>query len=173
MKIGEKVSEFVAEAYANGQGIKKISLSDYKGKWIVLFFYPADFTFVCPTEIKGFQNKIKDFEKLNAVILGASTDSAYSHKAWFEKDMPEVKFPILADNSHKLSNNFGVLLEEQGIALRGTFIIDPNSILQYQVISNLNVGRSVDETLRVVKALQTGELCPVDWKPGEKTLGGG
>ena len=173
MKIGEKVSEFVAEAYANGQGIKKISLSDYKGKWVVLFFYPADFTFVCPTEIKGFQNKIKDFEKLNAVILGASTDSAYSHKAWFEKDMPDVKFPVLADTSHRISQNFGVLLEEKGIALRGTFVIDPNGILQYEVISNLNVGRSVDETLRVVKALQTGELCPVDWKPGDKTLGGG
>src|SRR3989344_906101 len=163
MKIGDKVQDFVTEAYNNGNGIRKISLSDYKGKWVVLFFYPADFTFVCPTEIK-------DFEKLNAVILAASTDSAYSHKAWFEKDMPEVKFPILADSSHKISREFGVLLEE-GIALRGTFIIDPDGILQYQVISNLNVGRSVDETLRVVQALQTGELCPIEWTEGEKTLG--
>lgn len=171
MKIGDKVSDFTTEAYSNGK-IEKISLSDYKGKWVVLFFYPLDFTFVCPTEIKGFQKKIKDFEKLNAAVIGASTDSAHSHKAWFESDLSEVKFPILADTSHKISKDFDVLLEEEGIALRGTFIIDPDGILQYQVISNLNVGRSVDETLRVLQALQTGGLCPVEWKPGEKTLGG-
>ena len=169
MKIGDKLPEFLADAYIDGE-IKKISLSDFKGKWIILFFYPADFTFVCPTEIRGFQKKLEDFKKLNAVVFGASTDSVYSHKAWFEKDLKEIKFPILADTSHKISRNFDVLLEEEGMALRGTFIFDTKCILQYQAISNLNVGRSVEEILRVLQALQTGELCPVDWKPGEETI---
>jgi len=169
MKIGDKLPEFLAEAYIDGE-IKKISLSDFKGKWIILFFYPADFTFVCPTEIRGFQKKLEDFKKLNAVVFGASTDSVYSHKAWFEKDLKEIKFPILADTSHKISRNFDVLLEEEGMALRGTFIFDPKGTLQYQAVSNLNVGRSVEETLRVLQALQTGGLCPVDWKPGEDTI---
>ena len=169
MKIGDKLPEFLADAYIDGE-IKKISLSDFKGKWIILFFYPADFTFVCPTEIRGFQKKLEDFKKLNAVVFGASTDSVYSHKAWFEKDLKEIKFPILADTSHKISRNFDVLLEEEGMALRGTFIFDTKCILQYQAISNLNVGRSVEEILRVLQALQTGELCPVDWKPGEDTI---
>ena len=169
MKIGDKLPEILAEAYIDGE-IKKISLSDFKGKWIILFFYPADFTFVCPTEIRGFQKKLEDFKKLNAVVFGASTDSVYSHKAWFEKDLKEIKFPILADTSHKISRNFDVLLEEEGMALRGTFIFDPKGILQYQAVSNLNVGRSVEEILRVLQALQTGELCPVDWKPGEETI---
>ena len=155
MKIGDKLPEILAEAYIDGE-IKKISLSDFKGKWIILFFYPADFTFVCPTEIRGFQKKLEDFKKLNAVIFGASTDSVYSHKAWFEKDLKEIKFPILADTSHKISRNFDVLLEEEGMALRGTFIFDPKGTLQYQAISNLNVGRSVEEILRVLQALQTG-----------------
>ena len=110
MKIGDKLPEFLADAYIDGE-IKKISLSDFKGKWIILFFYPADFTFVCPTEIRGFQKKLEDFKKLNAVVFGASTDSVYSHKAWFEKDLKEIKFPILADTSHKISRNFDVLLE--------------------------------------------------------------
>jgi peroxiredoxin 2/4 len=113
---------------------------------------------------------MKEFEKLGAVVMGASTDSAHSHKAWVERDMPEVKFPLLADTNHKLSNEYGVLVEDSGIALRGTFIIDKSGILQYSMISNLNVGRSVEETLRVLQACQTGGLCPVDWKPGEKTL---
>ncbi len=170
LKVGDKIPDVSMEAFHNGK-TKKVNLRDYKGKWVVLFFYPEDFTFVCPTEIKGFANKEKDFEKLNAVILSASTDSVHSHKAWVEKELNMVKFPMLADANHELSRTFGVLLEDKGIALRGTFIIDPKGILQYAVISNLNVGRSVEETYRVLNALQTGALCPVEWKPGENTLG--
>ncbi|PIN79712.1 hypothetical protein COV16_02805, partial [Candidatus Woesearchaeota archaeon CG10_big_fil_rev_8_21_14_0_10_34_8] len=168
MKVGQQVADMQLDAYVNGD-IKKVSLSDYKEKWIVLFFYPLDFTFVCPTEIKGFATAHADFEKKNTVVLAASTDSAHSHKAWFERDMPEVKFPVLADTAHKLSREFGVLIEEEGIALRGTFIIDPDGILQYSLVSGLNVGRSVKETLRVLAAMQTGGLCPVDWQPGQDT----
>ena len=169
-KIGEKVEHFTAEAYQQGK-FTKVHSSEYKGKWIVLFFYPLDFTFICPTEIKGFGAREEDFKKLNAVVLGASTDSVHSHKAWFERDLSGVKFPIIADTTHAVSRLFGVLKEDEGVAYRGTFIIDPEGILRYSVISDLNVGRSVDETLRVLTALQSGELCPVEWKPGEKTLG--
>jgi len=170
--LGDKVPDFEAEAFVSGE-IKKMKLSDHKGKWVVLFFYPLDFTFVCPTEIRGFAKKEGEFKEANAVVIGASTDSAYSHKAWFEKDLPEVKFPVIADTTHLISRTFGVLKEDQGIAYRGTFIIDPEGVLRYQVVSDLSVGRSVEETLRVLKALQTGELCPIDWTPGEKTLGKG
>ncbi len=169
VRIGEAVADMQLDAYVAGQ-MKRISLSDYKGKWIVLFFYPLDFTFVCPTEIKGFSTSQKEFDAKNAVVLAASTDSVHSHKAWFERDMPDVKFPVLADTAHKLSREFGVLIEDAGIALRGTFIIDPDGVLKYQVISSLNVGRSVKETLRVLSALQSGGLCPVDWEPGQETL---
>jgi alkyl hydroperoxide reductase subunit AhpC len=170
MKIGEQVPNITLTAYQTGQ-FKKVSLGDYKGKWIVLFFYPLDFTFVCPTEIKAFATKQLDFDNLNATILGASTDSEHSHKAWFERDLPSVQYPILADTTHQLSRTFNVLKEDEGIAYRGTFIIDPEGVLRYQVVSDLNVGRSVGETLRVLQALQTGSLCPIDWKPGEQTLG--
>jgi len=169
VKVGQKVDNFICESYVSG-AMKKVSLSDYKGKWVVLFFYPLDFTFVCPTEITGFAKSEAEFTKLNTVILGASTDSAHSHKAWFSKDMPDVKFPILADTNHKISSQFGVLIEDEGIALRGTFVIDPDGILKYMVVSDLNVGRSVKETLRVLQALQTGGLCPIEWEPGQKTL---
>ncbi|MEK6941112.1 MAG: peroxiredoxin [Nanoarchaeota archaeon] len=167
--IGEKAPEFTLQAYQAGS-LTKVSLHDFKGKWVVLFFYPLDFTFVCPTEIKGFQSKLNKFKEANAIVIGASTDSEHSHKAWFERDMPEVKFPVLADTAHTLSRDYDVLIEEKGIALRGTFIIDPDGILQYKVISNLNVGRSIEETLRVLKAFQTGGLCAVDWKPGDDNL---
>ena len=170
VNIGEKIPNFTAEAYTNGE-FKKLSLHDYKGKWIVLFFYPLDFTFICPTEIKEFATKHKEFEKLNSVVIGASTDSLYSHKNWFEKDLPEVKFPVIADTTHNVSKIFNVLKEDQGIAYRASFIMDPEGILRYMVVSDLSVGRSVSEILRVLGALQTGELCPVEWKPGIKTLG--
>ncbi len=168
--IGQKVPDFESEAYQSGK-FTKVKLSSYKGKWVVLFFYPLDFTFICPTEIQGFGKQEEEFKKLNAVVLGASTDSVHSHKAWFERDLKEVKFPIIADTTHKVSELFGVLKEDQGIAYRGTFIIDPDCVLRYCVISDLSVGRSVAETLRVLKALQTGELCPIEWTPGQKTLG--
>jgi len=169
MKVGEKAPQFNLEAYSNGE-IKKVSSNDFEGKWQVLFFYPRDFTFVCPTELKSLATHHTDFEKEGAQIIGVSTDSAHSHKAWFEKDLPEVKYPVLADTGHHLAQEYEILIESDGTALRGAFIIDPKGILQYAVVSNLNVGRSVSELLRVLKALKTGGLCPVEWKPGEKTL---
>ena len=168
MQVGQSVENFEFEAYHQGKFIKG-SLEDYKGKWVVLFFYPLDFTFVCPTEIRGFAAKESEFEKENAVIIAASTDSVHSHKAWFERDLKEVKFPVISDSSHRISEQFEVL-QEDGTALRGTFIISPEGILKYVVVSDNNVGRSVEETLRVLKALKTGNLCPIEWKPGEKTL---
>lgn len=146
------------------------TLAQNRGKWVVLFFYPLDFTFICPTEITAFSKHYDDFEKANAVVLGASTDSVHSHKAWL-KELGELRYPLLSDMSHAVSREYGVLIEEKGIALRGTFIIDSEGVLRYALYHDLGVGRSVDECLRVLSALQTGELCPVEWKPGEKTLG--
>jgi len=157
-------------AYEAG-AFKKINLTDYKSKWLVLFFYPRDFTFVCPTEIKGFAKHAEEFKALGAEILGASTDSEWSHKAWFERDLTEVKFPILADTNLNVARAYGVLDEETGTADRGLFIIDPEGMIKYVVISTGSVGRSVKETLRVLKAVQSGDLCPLDWEEGGQTLG--
>jgi alkyl hydroperoxide reductase subunit AhpC len=167
--VGQKAPEFNSMAYHDGKS-KRVSLKDYKGKWVVLFFYPLDFTFVCPTEIKGFARSEGEFKKLNAVVVGASTDSEHSHKAWIERDMPEVKFPILADTNHHVARSFGVLKEDQGIAYRGTFIIDPEGFIRFETATDLDVGRSVKETLRVLQAFQTGGLCEVDWTPGMENL---
>ncbi len=169
VQVGSPAPGFDEMAYVAGE-FSRVQLRDFAGKWVVLFFYPLDFTFVCPTEIRGFAQYTAEFEEKNAVVVGASTDSEHSHKAWFEKDMPEVKFPVLADTAHRVSRDYGVLLEDKGIALRGTFIIDPDGVLRYQLVSDLDVGRSVEETLRVLDALQNGGLCPVGWKKGEDTL---
>ncbi|MBM3204407.1 peroxiredoxin [Candidatus Uhrbacteria bacterium] len=149
----------------------KVSLADYKGKWLVLFFYPRDFTFICPTELKGFAKQKADFQTLNAEILAASTDSEWSHKNWFEKDLPDVDYPILADTTQAISRAYDVLNEDDGSSERGTFIIDPDGKVRYALISAGSVGRSVKETLRVLEALQTGERCPVEWEHGGATLG--
>ncbi len=172
IKVGQRAPAFEETAYVNGD-FKTVKLSDYTGKWTVLFFYPLDFTFVCPTEIERFAQMEKDFKKLNAVVLAASTDSEFSHKNWYETDsrLKGVTYPVIADTSHRLSSAYGVLLPDKGIALRGTFIIDSEGILRYSVVSDLSVGRNVQETLRVLQALQSGELCPVHWEPGQKTLG--
>ncbi len=170
-KVGEPAPSFTLDAVV-GKDFKKISLTDYRGKWVVLFFYPLDFTMVCPTEIKGFNEALKNFEKLNAVILGASVDSKWSHKAWLERgDLGDLKYPLLADLKKDTARKYGILDEREGVALRGLFIIDDKGVMQYQSVNNLSVGRSIEETLRVLEALQTGELCPVNWKPGQKTLG--
>ena len=169
IQVGHKAPDFTLQAYQSGE-FKKISLNDYHGKWVVLFFYPRDFTFICPTELHEFGKHEDEFKKENAVVLAASTDSEHSHKAWFSKDLSDVRYPILADTAHTLSKNYGVLIEETGEALRGTFIISPDGIVKYSVVSDLNVGRSVYETLRVLKALKTGKLCPVEWQEGDKTL---
>lgn len=169
LKVGQPAPDFKAPAYIAGD-FKDVSLKDYSGKWVCLFFYPLDFTFVCPTEIRDFAANEGKFKELNCQVIGASTDSQHSHKAWFQKDLSEVKFPVLGDTNHSVSRSYGVLIEESGIALRGTFIIDPKGVLQYMSVNALGVGRSVEETLRTLQALQTGELCPVNWKPGQATL---
>jgi len=134
----------------------------------VLFFYPADFTFICPTEVTGFSKMAKEFSSENAVILGASVDSIDSHRAWAE-ELGGLEYPLLSDEDKTLSRAYGVLNEKEGVSLRATFIINPTGVISYQVASHVNVGRSVEETLRVVKALRTERLCPSDWKPGEPT----
>ena len=169
-KLEEPAPDFSVDAVIEKE-FKQISLSDYKGKWLVLFFYPGDFTFVCPTEIKGFSQSIHEFKKLNAEIIGGSVDSKYSHLAWIQKgDLGDLKFPLFSDLKKEMVKSYGVLAKD-GTALRGLFIIDPNGILQYQLVQNHNVGRSVEEILRVLAALQTEALCPLNWKKGQKTLG--
>lgn len=157
-------------AYHKGE-FHKINLADFRGKWLVLFFYPRDFTFICPTELKGFAQHRADFAKLNAEIVAASTDSEWSHKAWFERDLPQVDYPVIADTTLALARAYDVLNEEDGSAERGLFVIDPEGLVRYALISAGSVGRSVKEVLRVLEALQTGERCPVDWEPGQETLG--
>ena len=170
VKVGEPAPEFTMEGVM-GREFTSVNLSDYKGKWVVLFFYPLDFTFVCPTEITEFSKKNKEFEKLDAQVLAVSVDSKYSHLAWVEHDILEQAYPLLSDITKEVSRAYGMLMEDRGYALRGTFIIDPEGIVRWTVVHDPNVGRNVDETLRVVKALQTGHLCPVNWEPGEDTLG--
>jgi peroxiredoxin 2/4 len=174
-KVGTPSPNFTLDAVvssARGNEFKKVSLTDFRGKWVVLFFYPGDFTFVCPTEIKGFGDALGEFTKLNTVVLGASVDSKYSHLAWIQRgDLGTLKFPLLSDITKDVTYRYGILDETEGVAYRGLFIIDPEGILQYMLVHNMAVGRNVDEVLRVLGALQTGELCPLGWKPGEKTLG--
>ncbi|MDP4181421.1 MAG: peroxiredoxin [Bacillota bacterium] len=174
--VGIQAPDFNMEAVdGNGESFSNVSLSDYKGKWLVFFFYPLDFTFVCPTEITAMSKRIEEFKKLGAEVLAASIDSKFSHKAWINAPVEngglgKIKFPIASDITKNVSQKYGVLIEEEGIALRGLFIIDPNGIVKYSVVHDLGIGRSVDETLRVLQALQTGGLCPIDWKPGEALL---
>lgn len=178
-QVGQPAPTFNAQVAYPTDGpaspVSYTSLDEYRGKWLVFFWYPLDFTFVCPTEITALSDRYEEFQELNTEILGASTDSVYSHRAWLRTPRDEngiggVKYPILSDMTHKIARDYGVLIEEQGIALRGLFIIDPDGVLQYATINNLNIGRSVDETLRVLQGLQSGGLCPSDWKPGKKTL---
>jgi len=169
--VGRKAPDFdIATALGDGSGFGRALSSDYKDKWLVLFFYPLDFTFVCPTEITGYSKKYDEFKSLGADIIGISTDSEHSHKVWINGDLGKLNFPLASDMTKKLSSDYGVLIEDEGVALRGLFIIDPEGIVRYSVIHDLNVGRSVDETLRVLKALQTGGLCAVDWEDGEALL---
>jgi len=171
LKVGKPVPNISAQALMPDGSFKDVKLTDYKGKWIVLFFYPLDFTFVCPTEIQGFNTKYEEFKKLGAEVLTASTDSVFSHKAWQEHGLGKLKFPMVGDTNHLWSQAFGVLVEDKGVALRGTFIVDPNGVLRSAVVNDLSVGRNVDETLRTVQAFQTGELVQCGWTPGQKTLG--
>ncbi|OGR26295.1 MAG: hypothetical protein A2X83_10270 [Desulfuromonadales bacterium GWD2_54_10] len=168
--IGSPAPLFSLEGVVNLE-FKKVSLNDYKGKWVVLFFYPGDFTFVCPTEIKGFNKALGEFAKENAQMLAVSVDSKFSHLAWLKSGaLDKLEYPLLSDLSKQTARAYGVLDEASSTARRGLFIIDPNGVIQYQVVHSDKVGRSVEETLRVLKALQTEELCPLNWKPGDKTI---
>ncbi|MDP3975999.1 MAG: peroxiredoxin [bacterium] len=169
LQVGSPAPKFKCEAFFEDKFLN-ISLEDYKGRWVVLFFYPLDFTFVCPTEIMEFNKHAEDFHKENAQLLGISVDSVFSHQAW-GKELGKLNFPLLSDMTKEVSMNYGVLLEDKGIALRGTFIIDHEGVLRASTVHDLPVGRSVQETLRVLHALQTGDLCPVGWEKGGKTLG--
>lgn len=168
VRVGNPVPDFTLEAYFKGD-FKKVSLSDYKGKWKLLFFYPLDFTFVCPTEILELSEKAEEFEKLNTQVLLASIDSVHSHKAW-SKEIGDLAFPMLSDLNKELSLMFNIL-HDDGMSLRGAFVIDPDNVLQAAIVHNLPVGRNIDEIKRVIGAFQTGELCPVGWTKGGKTLG--
>jgi peroxiredoxin 2/4 len=169
-KVGETAPPFKVEA-VSGTEVKTVSLDDYKGKWLVLFFYPADFSFVCPTEITGFNKEIDRFKALNAEVLGGSVDGKFSHLAWIKRgDLGDLKYPLFADIKREMTSGYGVMDSKEGVALRGLFIIDPSGVIQYQVVHNLSVGRSVEEVLRVLEGLQADALCPLNWKPGQKTI---
>lgn len=179
--VGRKAPDFALEGVLNGK-FHTYRLADYKGKWVVLFFYPLDFTFVCPTEILAFSDRLGDFKNAGAEVLGASVDSRYSHLAWTEKPREEggikgLAYPLLEDLGKELAEEYGVLDEAGLIALRGLFIIDPDGVVQHATINNTPVGRSVDETLRVLQAFRNvrdnGELCPADWKPGARSMKSG
>jgi len=176
--VGRQAPDFNLEGVLNGR-FDRYRLSDYRGKWVVLFFYPLDFTFVCPTEILAFSDRLGEFRKLEAEVLGASVDSKYSHLAWTEKPREQggikgLSYPLLEDLKKELATAYGVLAEDGAVALRGLFLIDPEGVVQHATVNNLGVGRSVDETLRVLQAFQHvrehGEVCPADWKPGTKTM---
>ncbi len=165
--VGAKAPDFTLPGVFQGQA-GNYSLRSYAGQWLVLFFYPADFTFICPTEVAGFSKLAGEFRAEAAEILGVSVDSLESHRGWAE-ELGGVDYPLLSDPEKKVSLSYGALDEREGVSLRATFIINPAGEISYSVTSHMNVGRSVEETLRVLKALRTGKLCPAGWRPGEET----
>ena len=175
-KVGQPAPYFEMLSTKNMDTLDEVvTLDDYKGKWLILFFYPYDFSFVCPTEIRALSDCYEEFKALNAELLGVSTDSVYAHRAWLmtpeeENGVMGAKYPLASDQTQAVAEAYGVLGEDEGVALRGLFIIDPDGILQYAVIHNMDVGRSVDETLRVLEALQASGLCAANWVPGEELL---
>ncbi|MCM3783337.1 peroxiredoxin [Neobacillus mesonae] len=174
--VGKAAPDFVMETVTgDGKDFGKVQLSDYRGKWLVFFFYPLDFTFVCPTEITALSDAYNDFKILDTEVLGVSVDSIHSHKAWINTPqdsggLGQINFPLASDLTKQVARDYGVLIEEEGVALRGLFIIDPEGELKYQVVNHNDVGRSVEETLRVLQALQSGGLCAMNWKPGDSNL---
>lgn len=175
--VGKRAPFFEMDAVMPDKTFGKVSLEEImkEGKWTILFFYPMDFTFVCPTEITAISDRYDEFQDLDAEVIGVSTDSIYSHLAWINTErtkngIGQINYPLASDISHKVSREYGVLIEEKGVALRGLFIISPLGEIQYEVVHHNNVGRDVDEVLRVLQALQTGGLCPANWRPGQSTL---
>ncbi|KAA0199623.1 Thioredoxin peroxidase-like 4 [Hyalella azteca] len=176
--VTQPAPAFKGQAVVDGQ-FKEISLTDYAGKYLVFFFYPLDFTFVCPTELIAFSNRMDEFKALNCEVVGVSTDSHFSHLAWINLPRKQgglggLKYPLLSDFNKSISRDYGVLLENDGVALRGLFLINPQGIVSHMSINDLPVGRSVDETLRLVKAFQFvdqhGEVCPANWQPDSPTI---
>jgi alkyl hydroperoxide reductase subunit AhpC len=167
LRIGDQAPHFTVKGVFQGE-VADYSLSAYKGKWLVLFFYPADFTFICPTEVVGFSKLAKEFAAEKCAILGVSVDGVDSHRSW-AAELGGLEYPLLSDIDRTMSRTYGVLDERENVSLRATFIISSSAVISYQVVSHVNVGRSVEETLRVLKALRTERLCPSDWKPGEAT----
>jgi len=176
IKIGQKIPDFELEAFHENK-IKKIKFSDYRGKWVVLIFYPADFTFICPTELEEAAELYNEFKKLGAEVFSVSTDTVFVHKAWHDNSqaIKKVKFPMIADPTGKLCREFGTYIEEEGLSLRGSFIIDPDGILRAFEVHDNNIGRSAKELLRKLQAAKfvrenKGLVCPASWEPGKKTL---
>jgi alkyl hydroperoxide reductase subunit AhpC len=176
--VQQPAPDFKAQAVMPNKGFQEISLSEHKGKYVLLFFWPLDFTFVCPTEIIALSDRNEEFAKLNVQILGVSVDSHYTHLAWRNTSRPEgglgeIDYPMISDLNKEISRAYGVLLPS-GIALRGLFLIDKNGIVRHQIVNDLPLGRSVDEALRMVKALQYveqhGEVCPANWREGARTI---
>lgn len=175
-QVGKPAPDFEIPSTKNIEKLNEpVKLSDYRGKWVVLLFYPLDFTFVCPTELTTFSDRYDDFEGIGAEIIGISTDSAFSHRAWLQTPRDKggvegLRFPLGADITKSMSRDYGVLIEDRGVALRGLFVIDPEGVLRYEVVHDQNIGRSAEETLRVIQALQTGGLCQAEWRPGQETI---
>jgi peroxiredoxin (alkyl hydroperoxide reductase subunit C) len=175
LTVGDKFPEFRLTAVVGlekGGEFQEITGRSFPGKWRVVFFWPMDFTFICPTEIAEFGHRIEDFKDRDAQVLGASTDTHYVHLAWRRShpDLKDLPYPMLADTKREVAAALGVLHQQDGVALRATFIVDPDGIIRHVSVNDLSVGRNVDEVLRVLDALQTGELCPCNWKKGEPTL---
>ena len=175
-KVGKPAPDFDLPSTKNMETLaENVKLSDYKGKWLVLLFYPLDFTFVCPTELTAFSDRIEELNGIGAEVLGISTDSVHSHRDWVKTPRDKngiegLAYPLASDVGGRLAAKYNILVEESNIALRGLFIINPEGVLQYSVVHDLNIGRSVDETLRVLQGLQTGGLCAADWTPGQENL---
>ena len=175
LTVGDRLPDFKLMACTGlekGHEFSQITNETHAGKWQVLFFWPMDFTFVCPTEIAEFGRRNRDFADREAVVLGASTDTQFVHLAW-RKDHPDLErlpFAMLADTKRELSAALGVLHKEEGVPLRATYVVDPHGVIRHVSVNDLSVGRNVDEVLRVLDALQTDELCPCNWKKGEPTL---
>jgi peroxiredoxin (alkyl hydroperoxide reductase subunit C) len=176
--VTQPAPDFKADAVLPDGSFKQVSMSDYKGKYVLLFFYPLDFTFVCPTEIIAFSDRAGDFEKLGVQILGVSIDSKFTHLAWRntprnQGGLGQIDYPLVSDLNKEIARSYDVLLPA-GIALRGLFLVDKAGVVRHQVVNDLPLGRSVDEALRMVKALQyfeaNGEVCPADWKEGSRTI---
>ena len=175
LSIGDKLPAFDLKATVSlekGKEFKQITDKDYSGKWKVVFFWPKDFTFVCPTEIAAFGARNPDFKDRDTQLLGASTDTHFVHLAWrnHHPDLKHLPFPMLADTRRELSAALGILHKTEGVPLRATFVVDPQGVIRHVSVNDLSVGRSVDEVLRVLDALQTDELCPCNWKKGDATL---